>query len=179
MLGCNGCWVYKRSQNHARLVINYCLPLVNYRRELRTLTEITNYVAFIYTDINNLENALNVRRWPKAGPMPVERLRRRTHIKPTHAVCLTPADNLWFKQKKSVILKQNKKNAVCLAPADNPHYLFATTYHMCIIHSSYLILIDFGAGNIFPHILLMPVNYTLSSQHLYFHNIQWFFWNVT
>ena len=36
----------------------------------------------------------------------------------------------------------------------------ATTYHMFIIHSSYLIS-GFGAGNIFLNILLMPVNYTL------------------
>ena len=41
---------------------------------------------------------------------------------------------------------------------------FATTYHMFIIHSSYLIS-GFGVGNIFLNILLMPVNYTLCSQH--------------
>ena len=41
-----------------------------------------------------------------------------------------------------------------------PEYFFATTYHMFIIHSSYLIS-GFGAGNISLNILLMPVNYTL------------------
>ena len=52
-----------------------------------------------------------------------------------------------------------------------PEYFFATSYHMCIIHSSYLIS-GFGAGNIFLNSLLMPVNYTLSSQHLYLLIIQ-------
>ena len=54
-----------------------------------------------------------------------------------------------------------------------PEYFIATTYHMCIIHSSYLIS-GFGAGNIFLNILLMPVNYTLSSQQSYFKSIQCF-----
>ena len=44
---------------------------------------------------------------------------------------------------------------------------------MCIIHSGYLIS-GFGTGNIFLNILLMSVNYTLSSQHLYFQSIQCF-----
>ena len=44
---------------------------------------------------------------------------------------------------------------------------------MCFIHSCYLIS-GFGAGNIFLNILLMPVNYTLSSQHFYFPSIQGF-----
>ena len=40
---------------------------------------------------------------------------------------------------------------------------------MCIIHS-YLIS-GLGTGNIYLHILLMPVDYILSIQHLYFQNI--------
>ena len=47
---------------------------------------------------------------------------------------------------------------------------FATSYHMFIIHSVYLIS-GFGAGNIFFNILLMPANYTLCSQHFYFQSI--------
>ena len=44
---------------------------------------------------------------------------------------------------------------------------------MCIIQSNYLNS-GFGAGNIFLNILLLPVNYILSSQHLYIKNIQCF-----
>ena len=51
-----------------------------------------------------------------------------------------------------------------------PEYFFANTYHMFIIHSSYLIS-GFGAGNIFLNILLMTVNYFLCSQHFYFRSI--------
>ena len=56
--------------------------------------------------------------------------------------------------------------------------IFATTYHICNIHSSYLIS-GFGAGNIFLNILLMLVDYTLSRQHLYFQSIQFFYGSAT
>ena len=49
-------------------------------------------------------------------------------------------------------------------------YFFATTYLMFIIHNSYLNS-GFGVGKIFLNILLMPVNYTLCSQHFYFQSI--------
>ena len=62
------------------------------------------------------------------------------------------------------LFKHNYANLSIFRFLRFPEYFFAATYHMFIIHSSYLIS-GFGAGNIFLNILLMPVNYTLCSQH--------------
>ena len=48
---------------------------------------------------------------------------------------------------------------------------FATTYHLCIIHSRYFIF-GFGAGHICLHIVIMLFNCILCrpSHHLYLKN---------
>ena len=52
---------------------------------------------------------------------------------------------------------------------------FATAYHLCILHNSYLIS-DLGAGNISLPVLIMPFYFILSNHHLYVFNIQFLDW---
>ena len=75
------------------------------------------------------------------------------------------------------LFKHNYANLSIFRFIRFPEHFFATTYHMFIIHSSYLIS-GFGAGNIFLNILLMPVNYTLRSQHFYFQSILCFIMSI-
>ena len=82
------------------------------------------------------------------------------------------SQHLYFQSIQCLIMAMPPNIYISLGFYAFQSTFFATTYHMCIIHSSYLIS-GFGARNIFLNILLIPVNYTLLSQHLYFQSIQY------